>query len=418
MHTVVLGAGVVGITTAYYLAKQGRQVTVIDRQPAAALETSFANAGLVAPGHSYTWASPRAPGILWRSLRDDSQALRLKLTADPRMWSWMWKFWRNCTAERSRRNTSRKLVLCRYSQQQLQALTTAEDLHYDRISRGLLYMYRDEASFARGKANMQVLADGGMPMELLDADGVIAREPSLADSRQHMAGAIFCPTDESGDARLFTLDLTQRCRDMGVTFLMDTRIERIEVSPAGSTPRIEAVHTSAGRVTGDDYVLALGSYSPIVARPLGYDLPVYPVKGYSVTFPVGPEHDAPTLGGVDENNLVAWARFGNRLRFTATAEFSGYDTTHTPQDFAPMLRAARQLFPKGADYDKPDFWAGLRPMTPEGTPILGKSRHANLFFNTGHGHMGWTMSCGTARIVADIMDGRQPAIDITGMTFQ
>jgi D-amino-acid dehydrogenase len=413
MHTVVLGAGVVGITTAYYLAAQGRRVTVIDRQPQAAAETSYANAGLIAPGHSYTWASPRAPGILWKSLRDDSQALRLKLNADPRMWSWMWKFWRNCTAERSRQNTSRKLVLCRYSQQQLQDLTAAQDLRYDRISGGLLYLYRDEASFARGRNNMQVLADGGMPMELLDADGVIAREPALAGSRKHIAGAIFCPSDESGDARLFTRDLGERCKQMGVTFLMDTRIESVEASAS----RIEAVHTSAGRISGDDYVLALGSYSPIVARPLGYSLPVYPVKGYSVTFPVGEAHDAPTLGGVDENNLVAWARFGQRLRFTATAEFSGYKTSHVPQDFAPMLRAARQLFPQGADYERPDFWAGLRPMTPEGTPILGQSRHANLYFNTGHGHMGWTMACGTASIVADIMHGRRPAIDITGMTL-
>lgn len=413
MHTVVLGAGVAGVTTAWYLASQGRQVTVIDRQSLAAAETSYANAGMVAPGHCYTWGSPRAPGVLWRSLRDSSQALRLKLNTDPHMWIWLWKFLQNCTAERARINTSRKLVLCRYSQQQLQELTEAQDLQYERISRGAIYLYRDEASFTRGRSNMKILADGGMQLEVLDVDAVVAHEPALASARQHIAGAIYCPSDESGDARMFTRHLAERCSAAGVKFLMDTSIEGIDV--VGD--RIDAVRTSGGRITADDYVLALGSYSPIVARPLGYSLPIYPVKGYSVTFPTSAQHVPPTLAGVDENNLMAWARFGDRLRFTATAEFSGYDTRHRPKDFEPMLRAARQLFPNGADYTRPDFWAGLRPMTPENTPILGKSHHANLYFNTGHGHMGWTMACGTAQIVADIMNGRQPAIDITGMTL-
>ncbi|WP_459616671.1 D-amino acid dehydrogenase [Bordetella sp. 2513F-2] len=414
MHTVVLGAGVAGITTAWYLAAQGRQVTVVDRRALAASETSYANAGMVAPGHSYTWASPRAPGILWRSLRDDSQALRLKLNADPRMWRWLWQFLQNCTAEKSRLNTRRKLVLCRYSQAELQALTDTLGLQYERLSRGALYVYRDAASFARGSANMRILADGGMPMELLDPDAVVEREPALAAARRHLAGAIHCPTDESGDARMFTRHLAQKCEEAGVRFLMDTRIERLRAERG----RIVGVDTSQGPLAGDEYVVALGSYSPLVTRSLGYRLPIYPVKGYSVTFPIGPGHVYPSLSGVDENNLVAWARFGSRLRFTSTAEFSGYDTGHRPRDFAPMLKAARELFPEGADYDQPEYWAGLRPMTPEGTPILGASRHANLYLNTGHGHMGWTMACGTARIVADIMDGRQPAIDITGMTLQ
>lgn len=413
MHTVVLGAGVAGVTTAWCLAAQGRQVTVIDRQPLAANETSYANAGMIAPGHSYTWASPRAPGVLWRSLRDSSQALRLKLNPDPHMWIWLWKFLQNCTAERSRINTSRKLVLCRYSQQQLHDLTIAQNLQYNLISRGALYMYRDQASFARGRANMQILSDGGMQLEVLDTDAVIAHEPALAGARQHIAGAIYCPSDESGDARMFTRHLAERCTEVGVKFLLDTSIDGIDASGG----RIEAIRTSSGRITADDYVLSLGSYSPIVARPLGYRLPIYPVKGYSVTLPAGEGYLPPTLAGVDENNLVAWARFGDRLRFTATAEFSGYDTQHKPRDFEPMLRVARQLFPNGADYAQPEFWTGLRPMTPENTPILGKSRHANLYFNTGHGHMGWTMACGTAQIVTDIMNGRQPAIDITGMTL-
>lgn len=414
MHTIVLGAGVVGVTTAYYLARAGRQVTVIDRQDGAANETSRANAGLIAPGHSYTWASPRAPGILWKSLFQDGQALRLKLRADPRMWSWGWKFLQQCTAERSRINTTRKLGLCLYSQQQLRALTEAESLAYDRISAGLLYVYRDAASFARGRANMGVLADNGMPMTILTPDEVIAREPALANARQHIAGAIFCPSDESGDARMFTRSMVSRCEALGVKFDFGTRIEGFDTRGR----HIDTVRTSRGSISADEFVLALGSYSPIVASKLGYRLPVYPVKGYSVTFPAGEGFTPPELGGVDENNLVAWARFGDRLRFTATAEFAGYEITHRPSDFSHMMQAGRELFPNGADYAQPDYWAGLRPMTPEGTPIIGRSQHDNLYFNTGHGHMGWTMSCGSSRLLADIMQGRKPEIDMTGMTLQ
>ncbi len=414
MKSVVLGGGITGVTAAYYLAKEGRDVTVIDRQPGVALETSFANAGLVAPGHSYTWASPRAPTILLKSLFVEGQALRLKLNADPHMWMWCLQFLRNCTAERSRQNTTRKVKLCCYAQSQLQQLTAAEHLQYDRISRGLLYLYRDEASFARGTQNMSILADNGLRLETLDAAQVVAREPALGGARDKIAGAIYCPTDESGDAHLFTRGLKSVCEQLGVHFTFDTSISAIEASG----DEVVGVRTPAGFLKGDEFVLALGSWSPIMARPLGYRLPVYPVKGYSATFPVGPDHRPPELGGVDENNLVAWARFGQRLRFTATAEFAGYDTHHTPADFRQMLRAARELFPDGADYARPSFWAGLRPMTPEGTPLIGRTRHRNLYLNTGHGHMGWTMSCGTAKLLVDIMAGRQPELDMTGMTLK
>lgn len=414
MKTVVLGAGIAGVTAAYYLAREGREVTVIDRQPGVALETSFANAGLVAPGHSYTWASPRAPKILLKSLFVDGQALRLKLNADPHMWAWCFQFLRNCTAERSRQNTTRKVRLCRYAQRQLQQLTEAERLQYDRISRGLLYLYRDEASFARGTQNMSILVANGLPLETLDAAQAIAREPALAHARDSLAGAIYCPSDESGDAHLFTRALKAACERLGVRFDFDAAISAIEASG----DRVIGVRTPAGLVRGDEFVLALGSWSPVVARQLGYRLPVYPVKGYSATFPVGPDHRPPELGGVDENNLVAWARFGQRLRFTATAEFSGYDTRHTPADFTSMLQVARELFPNGADYGRPSYWAGLRPMTPEGTPLIGRTRHRNLYLNTGHGHMGWTMSCGTAKLLVDIMAGRQPELDMTGMTLK
>jgi D-amino-acid dehydrogenase len=413
MKTIVLGGGIVGVTTAYFLARAGDEVTVIERQPGVALETSFANAGLVAPGHSYTWASPRAPKIMLKSLYREGQALRLKLNPDWRMWIWCWKFLQNCTVEKSRLNTSRKVRLCRYSQAQLQAVSAAEDLAYDRISQGLLYVYRDTASFERGVANMSILSENGLPLQTLDRRATIEREPALAAAADKLAGAIYCPTDESGDAHLFSKALYARCVELGVKFQFDTSIKRL----SASADRVDYVETSQGRLSADRYVLALGSFSPGIARSLGYNLPIYPVKGYSVTLPVEAGHTPPDVGGVDENNLTAWARFGNRLRFTATAEFAGFDTRHTPADFKHMLLAARDLFPDGANYERPTYWAGLRPMTPEGTPIIGATRHSNFYLNTGHGHMGWTMSCGTASILADIMQNRTPEIDITGLTL-
>ena len=413
MKTVILGGGIVGVTTAYYLAREGHEVVVVDRQPEVARETSFANAGLVAPGHAYTWASPRAPAILLKSLFLKGQALRLKLRFDPRMWAWGLQFLSQCTAERSRQNTARKLRLCRYSQDLLQQLTRDERLDYERVPGGALYLYRDPAALERGIAATGVLSDGGLVLQTLTPDEVVRREPALASARASLAGAIFCPSDESGDAHLFSHQLAQRCEALGVRFVMDRTITGWEHGADGVT----AIRTGQGTIAGDKFVLALGSYSPLLAAQLGYRLPVYPVKGYSVTLPIRSADEPPTLGGVDEHHLVAWARFGDRLRFTATAEFAGYDTSHQPRDFEGMLGVARQLFPRGADYGAPAYWSCLRPMTPAGAPILGATRHRNLFLNTGHGHMGWTMACATARIVADILCERRPEHSLEGLTL-
>lgn len=414
MQTVILGGGIVGVTTAYYLAKSGRQVTVVDRQQGVARETSYANAGLVAPGHAYTWASPKAPKILLKSLFMKGQALRLRLSADPKMWMWGLEFLRNCTAQKSRENTTRKLKLCLYSQRKLQQISQQEQLEYHRIDGGLLYVYRDQGSFDKGCVAMSVLSDNGLPLKIITADEVARLEPALSASTRRIAGAIYCPTDESGDAHAFSLDLQERCKALGVRFELGRRIQGF----SASSSHVDSVLTDRGRIDGDEFVLALGSYSPLVASQLGYRLPVYPVKGYSLTVPVREGHRPPRMGGVDENNLVAWARFGDRLRFTATAEFAGYDTSHRPGDFEHMLQVAKDLFPDGADYAQPSYWSCLRPMTPAGSPILGRTRHENFWLNTGHGHMGWTMACGTSQIVADLMNGRAPEIDLEGMTLQ
>lgn len=412
MKIVVMGAGVIGVTSAYFLARDGHEVTVIDRQPIPANETSFANAGGIAPGHSYAWASPQVPMILLRSLWRNDQAFRLRFKPDPHMWAWCVRFLGQCTAEKARLNTTRKLRLCAYSQRVLNAVVQHTGVQYDRQTNGYLYLYRTPESLARGVAKTEVLAAGGQTFEVVDRERAARIDPALAPVKEKFAGGIFCPTDESGDVHKFTNGLADYCKaELGVRFAMETTIRGIDV--AGD--RVERVVTDKADYRADLYVLSLGSYSPVVARRIGVHLPIYPVKGYSVTLPIAPEHTAPAIGGVDEDNLVAFTRMGNRFRLTATAEFAGYETTYRPSDFTAMLRAARDLFPNAGNYDKPLYWAGLRPMTPEGTPIFGYGRHKNLFMNTGHGHVGWTMACGSGRITADLVAGRPAEIDLDGM---
>ncbi|UCH76196.1 MAG: D-amino acid dehydrogenase [Rhodospirillales bacterium] len=412
MKVLVLGAGVAGVSAAWSLLRDGHQVEVVERQPQAALETSYANAGLIAPGHAFAWASPKAPRTLLRSLWRDDQALRLRLTADPRMWAWALRFLRQCTASRARINTLRKHALCLYSQRLFHELIAETGIDYDGRTGGLVYLYRTPESLARGVANMKILAEHGQQQEVVDPDRLAEIDPALAAARGRIAGAIYCPTDESGDARLFTAGLASLCEARGAVFHFACAVRAI----VGAGDRIERVITDRGDMTADLYVLSLGCYSAQQVRPLGVALPIYPVKGYSVTVPLGAAGAAPAIGGVDEDHLVAYCPMGDRLRVTATAEFAGYSTSHRPADFRGMLRAIRELFPQGGDFARPDYWAGLRPMTPEGTPILGFGKHRNLCYNTGHGHMGWTMASGTAAIVADLVAGRSPELALDGMT--
>ena len=413
MRIAVLGAGVAGIASGYRLARDGHEVTVVDRADGAASFTSFANAGLVAPGHAYAWSSPRAPAMLLRSLWRDDQALRFRPGLDPALWRWTLQFLAQCTAERAALNTATKVRLCRYSQQQLHAVVAETGIAYDGRDGGLLYLYRNPAAFAAACERMAILTGEGVELRALDPAAAAAVDPSLAPVSDRLAGAIYAPGDESGDARLFTRELATVCEGLGVTFRWGETVQRLEAEG----DRVVRVATDRGTLEAEAYVLALGVYSPHLARDLGLRLPIYPIKGYSVTIPTAGRNNTPRVGGVDEENLVAYCPLGDRLRLTATAEFAGYGTTHRPEDFRHMLKSARELFPDAGDFDRPDYWAGLRPMTPTGIPILGRSRHRNLFLNTGHGHMGWTMACGTAQIVADAIAGRAPELDTTGMTL-
>ena len=414
MRVVVMGGGVVGVTAAYELQKDGHEVVLIERNSAVGDETSWGNAGMIAPGHSFAWSSPTAPFVLLKSLFSKNQALRFTPSADPRLWTWSLQFLAQCTESRAARNTLRKHRLAGYSQSVLQETLKSESIEYDRNARGILYFYRSQASLDRGVAHMKILADDGQQMRTLSRAEVIALEPSLASAQHKIAGGIYCPTDETGDCSKFTKALAEICKARGAEFLTGQSVEKLETSG----DRVTEIRTSSGRLKADLYVMALGNQSPLLARTIGERLPIYPVKGYSLTLPIGGNHTPPTVGAVDEDNLIAYSRMGERLRVTATADFAGYNAQYQPSDFAVMTRKIQDILPGGADYTRPQYWAGLRPMTPEGTPVMGTGRLKNLFFNTGHGHVGWTMSCGAARVTRDLIAGRKPAIPLDGMTLQ
>ena len=413
MKVVVLGSGVIGVTTAYFLAKDGHEVQVLERNDKSALETSYANAGLVAPGHSYAWASPKAPQILLKSLFKADQALRLKLRLSLRQWQWMWSFWMQCTEASARLNTLRKLRLCLYSVEQLQELVADTGVSYDGLTKGNLYLYRSQQDFDVGAARTQILQDHGLEMKVVDRNEMAILEPSLEPVKDKFAGAMYSPMDQSGDARLFSQGLAAHCaKRLGVEFRYGCTIKGLQFQDDS----IVRVDTDQGDFQGDVYVLSLGCSSPFLSEKVGIKLPIYPVKGYSVTIPAGGGNLTPKMGGVDEQNLVAFCPMGERLRVTSTAEFAGYDRRHLPSDFRAMFNVARELFPN-ADYDQPDYWAGLRPMTPTTVPILGKARYRNLYVNTGHGHIGWTMSCGSGKIAADLIAGRRGDIELDGLLY-
>ncbi|MDN7559104.1 D-amino acid dehydrogenase [Burkholderia orbicola] len=411
MKVVVMGAGLSGILTAYYLNREGMDVEVVDRQPIAANETSHANGSLICLGHSYPWGSPAAPGIMLKSLLRDDQALRVSLRFSPRMWSWLFKFLLECPRSRADKHAASRLRLAAYSQSLMPDVIADARLQFHHTDKGLLYIYRSETTMKHGLEQMRVLERNGLPIRVIDADEVARIEPSLAPVKNEFIGAVFVPSDGTGDARLFTVELARVIEERGVKFSYDTSIDALNIEG----DRIQSISTSRGQITGDAFVVAMGSYSPLLLRRYGIKLDVFPVKGYSMTVPITNDEVAPTVGGLDEDNLLAWSRLGDQLRLTATAQFTGYDTAHTPQDFRYMTAAAKSLFPTIGDYAKSKYWAGLRPATPDGNTRFGLARFRNLYLNTGQGSMGWTMACGSGRVAADLIMGRSPQIDIKEM---
>jgi D-amino-acid dehydrogenase len=412
VKALVLGGGIVGMTTAYELARDGHEVTVVEAKEALGLEATSGNAGIIAPGHSFAWASPRAPAQLVRSLLGQETAIRVRLKPDLRLYTWGLKFLRECTAERARANTLVKLRLCQYSQAVMTEMVRRESIEYHAIAKGALYVYRDPAELEAGTRKMALLAEHGQKQETLDPEAMARLDPVFAPVKHKVAGAVRDLGDTSGDSRVFAEALARICRQR---FSTTIHLGRRVVAIGTSGDRVTAVVTDQGPMTADVYVLAAGVNSPLIARTAGVSLAIYPAKGYSSSFPIKAGGLAPTVPGVDEQWLVGWSRLGDRLRLTSTAEFAGYDWSWTPRDFNNILRFARDVFPDAADWDRGEYRACLRPMTPDGRPIVGRTRHKNLFLNVGHGHMGWTMAFGASRIIADQIQGKTPQIDASGL---
>jgi D-amino-acid dehydrogenase len=413
MKILVLGSGVIGVTTAWYLREVGHEVTVVDRQPGPAMETSFGNGGQISWGSAVPWAAPAIPWLALTWLFRPHSPLVLRPRLDPAMWCWLFAMLRNCTPARFERNRERMLRLSRYSHDCLIGLRERLGIQYDQGTHGNLILFRTPRQLRQARHESRLLARLEIPYRLLDRAQCVAQEPALAPVAEKIVGGIFFPGDESGDCRLFTEQLARQAQAHGVQFLYSTPIESLRASGG----RIEAVATARGTLTADAYVAACGSYTPLLLQPLGLRVPVYPVKGYSLTLAVNAGPAAPRGTLTDETYKVVVTRLGARLRIAGTAELAGYDLSLRASRFATLLHVVRDLFPTAADLSAPQQWCGLRPMTPGNPPVLGSTRYSNLYLNTGHGTQGWTMACGSGQALADLISGRVPAIPLADYTL-
>ncbi|MEM5491806.1 D-amino acid dehydrogenase [Hoeflea sp. AS16] len=415
MRVIVMGAGVIGVTTAYYLAKGGAQVVVLDRQNGPGLETSYANAGELSYGMTSPWAAPGVPmkAVKWLFMK--RRPLFIWPLISPTMWKWGLQMIANCNDESYRINKGRMVRVSNYSRDVMPDLIAETGIEYDGRAQGTLQLFRTAKQLKDSRADQEILAEYDSPFEVLDRDGCIAAEPALGQVRDKFVGGLRLTADRTGDCRLFTMALAEKCAEMGVEFQYGQSIRSIAVENG----RIAGVETEiAGRISGDAYVCALGSYGPKLLDPIGIKLPVYPVKGYSVTLPVTDDEFAPQSTIMDETHKVAITRLGDRIRVAGTAEIAGYSNRLGPHATDTVKHVISDLFPRGGDISKAEGWTGLRPMTPDGTPVLGASRYDNLYLNTGHGTLGWTMACGSGRAVADVVLGKEPEISFEGLTAE
>jgi D-amino-acid dehydrogenase len=413
MKVTILGSGVIGATSAYYLAKAGHEVFVIDRQEGPALETSFANAGEVSPGYSAPWAGPGVPlkAIHWLLMQHSP--LVIKPMLDPAMWRWGLQMLRNCTETRYRINKSRMVRLAEYSRDCLIALRAATGIAYDERTQGTLQLFRTQKQLDGTAKDIEILQEYGVPYQLLDRNGYLQYEPALARVQQKFVGGLRLPGDETGDCYKFTVAIAKAAESLGVRFRFGVPIRRLLVDGGG----ISGVETAQGLEHADRYLLALGSYSAAALAPLGLRLPVYPVKGYSITVPIVDAAAAPESTVMDETHKVAVTRLGDRIRVGGTAQLSGFDLQLVEGRRRTLEFVVGDLFPQGGDVARATFWTGLRPMTPDGTPLLGPTGIDKLWLATGHGTLGWTMAAGTGQLLADWMSGRATQIDTSGLTI-
>lgn len=408
MRVAVLGAGVIGVTTAWWLARDGADVIVVDRQPGAGLETSFANGGQLSANHATPWAAPGTPLKALKWLGRPDAPLLFHLRWDRALADWLVRFLANCRQARTRTNIERALRVALYSRQQLAAIRAATQIDYDQRACGILHIFRDRAEYDAALSAVSLMNERGCERRCIDADDCLALEPALSAVRGDLVGGIFSPGDESGDAYAFTVQLAAAAAAIGVKFRWNQTIARLRINNG----RIGAVETAAGdEFNADVFVAALGSYTPLLLKPLGLTLPVYPAKGYSVTIPIEGHQGAPTVALIDDQYKLVYSRLGSRLRVAGTAEFAGYDTSISGDRARFILQTATQMFPDCGDVSRAQFWAGLRPSTPDGVPVIGRVPGIdNLVLNTGHGTLGWTMAAGSGRLVADLVLGRSPEI--------
>ncbi|RYZ12817.1 MAG: D-amino acid dehydrogenase [Comamonadaceae bacterium] len=411
MEVLVLGSGVIGTSAAYQLALAGHEVTVVDRQPAAGCETSYGNAGEVSPGYSAPWAGPGVPlkAIKWLLMHHRPLVLRPHL--DLGMVRWAVAMLRNCTAARYEINKGRMVRLAEYSRDCLRELRALTGIRYDERMQGTLQLFRTQAQLDASVTDIALLRRYGVAFELLDRAGCIRQEPALAAVGGKFVGGLLLPGDETGDCFKFTQRLAAMAAELGVRFRYGSTVQRL----TRSGDRLAGVQTDQGLLQADAYLLALGSHSPLLLAPVGIDVPVYPVKGYSLTVPIVASGHAPQSTVMDETHKVAVTRLGERIRIGGTAELAGYSLALHEARRRTLEHVLTDLFPGAGDTARAEFWCGLRPMTPDGTPILGATRLGNLYLATGHGTLGWTMAAGTARVMADLISGRTPEIDMEGL---
>ena len=412
MRVLVLGGGVIGVTAAWYLANDGHDVTLVDRHPGAALETSFANGGQISASYAEPWANPEAPRKILKWIGQEDAPLLFRLRADWRQWRWGLQFLVECLPSRTRDNTIQCLNLALYSRACLQALRAQTGIVYDHLERGILQFYTDAAEFEQGVAAAALMRQYGCDRDIKTADECVALEPALAQCRDRLAGGIFTATDESGDAQAFTTNLAARAAARGVQLRFGVTVDRL----VATGDRLEGVrlHDAEGRLevaTADAYVVALGSHSPFLLEPIGVPCNVYPAKGYSATIRVGGHAGAPTVSLTDLAWKIVLTRLGDRLRVAGTAELNGWDKTLNQTRCQALTRRTFDLFPDAGEPEGVQYWAGLRPATPSNVPLVGGTRYRNLYLDTGHGTLGWTMACGSGRALADVIAGRKPEVD-------
>lgn len=417
MRVLVLGAGVIGTTTAWYLARAGHDVVVVDRQPGPGLETSYANGGQISVSHAEPWSSPRTPrrALAWMGREDAPLLFRLRW--DPALFDWSWRFLRECTPGRTRENIRDIVALALYGRQQLGELRRETGIAYDHLERGILHVYTDPAEFDSAIAAAAVMREYGCDRRLVDADECVAIEPALAGVRPSLVGGDYLADDESGDAYRFTQALATRCAGIGVEFRYSTRALRLAVEGG----RVVGVEVESGsgreRIAAEATVVALGAFTPWLLRPAGLHLPVYPAKGYSATIPLGADSVAPSVSLTDDGHKLVFSRLGQRLRVAGTAEFNGYGTELNRVRCQALTRRTLELFPDLRPSGEIEYWCGLRPSSPNNVPFVGATPLSGLYLNTGHGTLGWTMACGSGRALADIIGGRSPEVALRPNRF-